>query len=468
MVICKNCGKEVKYLVGHCYCRNCYNKLRKEGKLLLNAKECTICHEIKDIYAKDMCRECYDWLRSINNSKNLTEEEKEEIKKEGIKGYKKEIQEHFPKKSQKEIMSSLQIEKISKEKAEISKKKITKLNKEIYESIKKGEIPKKLRKEIMKVRQPIIKNEIKYNNIFKSLEQNSHTSDKKIDSFFKEEYLRMKRYGWIGSTIKREDLLPKRCCFCNKKFYPATISGVLTSYYHLKSLTEINFCQSCLSSAFLGIYKGSKNKNEMLSELKMFVDVLGYIPEQKYFMNTHFIKELPLEKRDKIIMALIMISPYSSKDRGRPFPKHYPKKLKITYKDKFGSWFKSLLLAGVLKGYVRKTTRGTFCLAEDGHLCLSMKEKAIDDWLFKNSINHEKEPKYPKDEELNPKQNMRGDWKVGNYYIEYFGLAGSSDYDKKSEIKRKICSRYKINLIEIHEKDISNLDKKLGFLLNKK
>ena len=259
----------------------------------------------------------------------------------------------------------------------------------------------------------------------------------------------------------------KNCVYCGKRFYPSLLSASLINYYPFKNnILEIDYCNSCLASAFLGIYKDDKSEKEMLMDIKKLVDCLGFIPPTNYFMNTKFLKSLPKEKFHKLIKIMINISPYSENERAFEFPYIKPKKGYQTYKEKFGNWMRVLILAGVLEGYVRKTARGTFCLAEDGDLCLSMKEKAIDDWLFRNSIKHNKEFKYPQDDEFNLKKNLRCDWKVGNFYIEYFGLAGLTDYDKKTKVKKALCSKQNIKLIEIYERDIFNLDKKLSILLN--
>jgi len=258
----------------------------------------------------------------------------------------------------------------------------------------------------------------------------------------------------------------KDCIYCGKRFYPSLLSANLVEYYPIKkSILEIDYCNSCLASAFWGIYKDEKSEHEMLIDIKELVDRLGFIPNTSYFRNTKFLKNLPKDKFHEVMKILINISPYSEDQRAFEFPYTKPKEGYDTYKDKFGNWLRVLILAGILEGYVRKTARGTFCLAEDGDLCLSMKEKAIDDWLFRNSLKHDKEPKYPKDDKFNPKGNLRADWKVRDFYIEYFGLAGSKDYDKKTEIKKTLCSKQNIKLIEIYEKDISNLNKKLNILL---
>jgi hypothetical protein len=127
----------------------------------------------------------------------------------------------------------------------------------------------------------------------------------------------------------------------------------------------------------------------------------------------------------------------------------------------FTSWLGALIASGVLEDDARRTTRGIQCLANDGHVCLSLGEKTIDDFLFSLNIAHEKEPKYPVG-------NYRGDFKVGNIFIEYFGLSGDRAYDQRSLTKRAICKSHGIELIEITPKDltaVSILRKKFARLM---
>ena len=131
------------------------------------------------------------------------------------------------------------------------------------------------------------------------------------------------------------------------------------------------------------------------------------------------------------------------------------------YKENYDSWFALLVDAGIFKEGVRRLPRGTICLAEDGHTCLSIAEKTIDDWMFRNKIKHEKEPKYPRNKDINPKQLLRADWKVGKIYIEYFGLKGNIDYDEKILLKKELVVKAKLELIEIYHKDLKDLNKKI-------
>ena len=84
-------------------------------------------------------------------------------------------------------------------------------------------------------------------------------------------------------------------------------------------------------------------------------------------------------------------------------------------KELFGSWLNALIQGGVLEDSTRKTSRGIHTVAKDGHVCLSLGEKTIDEFLYEHGIYHEKEPRYPEG-------NYRGDFKIGMAFIEYFGL----------------------------------------------
>jgi len=106
----------------------------------------------------------------------------------------------------------------------------------------------------------------------------------------------------------------------------------------------------------------------------------------------------------------------------------------------FGSWLKALIEAEVLEDGARRTSRGTQCLAKDGHVCLSLGEKTIDDLLHSHGITHEKEYPYPE-------RDFRADFLVDGVFIEYFGLTGDPDYDAKTRLKQRICKKHEIKLI---------------------
>lgn len=100
----------------------------------------------------------------------------------------------------------------------------------------------------------------------------------------------------------------------------------------------------------------------------------------------------------------------------------------------------------------RKNRFGYTCKSKDDHICNSLAEAEIDDFLFTQGIKHEKEPKYPG-------SNWRADFKVNDIYIEYFGLSGINSYDEKTKAKIEYAEKNNINLICIFPDDMQGLYK---------
>jgi len=136
-------------------------------------------------------------------------------------------------------------------------------------------------------------------------------------------------------------------------------------------------------------------------------------------------------------------------------------------KEKYGTYFSALFELELLPDGVLQTKRGIRCVSLDGHECLSLGEKEIDDWLHLNNILHDKEPRYPKHPVYNKSGLRRADWIVNNsVFIEYFGLAGDSNYDEKTAEKFKLCEELGIKIVGIYRDDLHDLRAKLGFLLS--
>lgn len=134
-------------------------------------------------------------------------------------------------------------------------------------------------------------------------------------------------------------------------------------------------------------------------------------------------------------------------------------------KTKWNSWFIALASSGVLPDGVMTTSRGIKCLAKDGHECHSLDEQQIDNWLTDHSLAHEREPIYPTHPTLNPNGKRRSDWRVGDVYIEYFGLTGEKTYDTKTDEKIMLVKQLGITMVPIYPSDMMSLDKALGCLL---
>lgn len=121
------------------------------------------------------------------------------------------------------------------------------------------------------------------------------------------------------------------------------------------------------------------------------------------------------------------------------------------YQQYFGSWNNAIQLAGLEPNQVIFSKK---FIAKDKHICDSFAEKIVDDWLFYYCIKHERNFPYKN-------TKMTADFKVGNFLIEYFGLAGEIEsYNLLIQKKRILARDKRMNLIEIYPKDLFSKDYK--------
>lgn len=102
-----------------------------------------------------------------------------------------------------------------------------------------------------------------------------------------------------------------------------------------------------------------------------------------------------------------------------------------------------------------RPSRPSRLLCKDGHKVRSVEEQAIDDWLTDHGILHEVEPKL---------QGMRPDWRVGEWYVEYWGMAGQQGYEARREEKLALYHERGLRLLEVFPEDLPRLEEKLGVL----
>ena len=232
----------------------------------------------------------------------------------------------------------------------------------------------------------------------------------------------------------------KQCPLCQQYF---TEDSLPHSLVKRLGIDQLDFCAPCLKECVL---QGSGNnlagKDEIIEFIRRLTVNLEKIPPQGFGEGMDDLIDLAHDKRVELLRLL----------------NHKPSTKRV--RAVFGSWLKALIEAGVLLDGTRETPRGTQTLALDGHVCLSLGEKTIDDYLYKRGIVHEKEPKYPE-------RNYRADFSVGGVFIEYFGLAGESSYDAKIEEKKRICAAHGIKLIALYPTDlvtITRLESRLSTL----
>lgn len=224
----------------------------------------------------------------------------------------------------------------------------------------------------------------------------------------------------------------KNCPLCNNSFCESSLPHPLVKRLGIDNL---DFCSPCLR--YLVLQSSGNNDTSKVDALNYIIkltSLIEKIPPQSYGEGMNDLIDLDFNKRLELL-ELFKTKPTI-------------KRVKIL----FGSWLKALIEAGVLLNGTRETARGIQTFANDGHLCLSLGEKTIDDYLFKCGISHSREPKYPN-------SNYRADFLIGEVFVEYFGLAGELSYDKKIQEKRGICKIKNIKLIEIYPQDIITISK---------
>jgi hypothetical protein len=94
--------------------------------------------------------------------------------------------------------------------------------------------------------------------------------------------------------------------------------------------------------------------------------------------------------------------------------------------------------------------------ATDGHYVRSKAELIIDNWLYVSKIVHAYERKLPIEEVIYCDFYIP----TGKVYIEYWGLEDDKYRARKAK-KLEIYKKYNLNLIELFDKEISNLEDKL-------
>lgn len=256
-------------------------------------------------------------------------------------------------------------------------------------------------------------------------------------------YFAASRAEKLGFTKIIRDPIWKICPFCNQEFIEDSLPYPLIQRL---GINQIDFCGPCLKETLLQSGKEAYLRQEVLSYLNDLTDAIKRIPNQDFGKGIGDILYFTTEERLTILNIV----------------KNKPSLNRI--KKLFGSWLNALIESGILEHGTRRTGRGTQCIAKDGHVCFSLAEKTIDDFLFERGIIHGKEPKYPEG-------NFRADFIVTDIFIEYFGLIGDSEYEKKIKQKIAICNKHRINVIKIFAADLINLkqlESKLSSILSQK
>ncbi len=224
----------------------------------------------------------------------------------------------------------------------------------------------------------------------------------------------------------------KKCGICQQDFNEDSLGYPLVIRL---GIDDLDFCAPCLKNI---IYPNSGiddyDEKKIIKYLKELANILQRVPTQGFGERIGDLHGFTKKEKFELIT----------------FMKNKPSITRIKYF--FGSWFKALIAAGILEDGTRKNSRGIQCLAKDGDVCYSLGEKTIDDLLYSLKIKHKKECYYPE-------SNYRSDFLVNDVHIEYFGLAGNKEYDKKTKEKIKLCKMHGLKLLAIYPKDLLSYNK---------
>ncbi len=183
-----------------------------------------------------------------------------------------------------------------------------------------------------------------------------------------------------------------------------------------------------------------ENVKESIKELRKLFDFLKFIPKENATCKSIY-KDIGIEK----YATFVNIAKNC----------YWPSR----YSGVYGNWMSAIKETGFLgDNPIIKGFYGYRVLAKDGHVCNSLAEKIIDDFFFDNLIEHEKEPAYPENIKRFVGKKIRADWKIKDYFVEYFGLQTNPEYAKKTDVKIMACDLFNVKLIKLFPGDENHLE----------
>ena len=232
-----------------------------------------------------------------------------------------------------------------------------------------------------------------------------------------------RRVNSLGYLEEFERSKVDRCRCCRKLFEKS-----LQPHHKLVLIGQVGLpvCKKCLRRSLFSLGTDLSSR-EIKTYLRKLTSIVGGVPRSGF-------GDYP---RHYIGLSVDQIVALSKLLRKRPISE--------SVRIEFGSWPQALLAAGI--DITLNSGRGRRCVAKDGHVCLSLAEKTLDDFLFANQIPHEKEVHYPE-------SRLRCDFFVGDVYIEYFGLRGDVEYDKKTQRKLLLAKAANLKLLPLFAEDI--------------
>jgi len=173
---------------------------------------------------------------------------------------------------------------------------------------------------------------------------------------------------------------------------------------------------------------------------------IKFTGQNSYCSQICFKKSKQRHKPEDLIESVKKLA----KALGRIPAKREEPKLADACEYAFGSWNNAITAAGFTpnRSHDHRMYKRVRTKAKDGHLCDSISEAIIDNWLADHKIKHERDAAYPD-------SNHKADWAVNKAFIEYFGLAKDSPrYDRDIKTKKELCARHGIKLFSVFPADL--------------
>ena len=220
------------------------------------------------------------------------------------------------------------------------------------------------------------------------------------------------------------------CQVCETRFWAAFLSPWMIRQYG-----PPRYCASCCIRARQG--RSDVGRDAAVSGLQRLAAAIEGIPHQQ-FAQTVTLAGMSDQRRDAVMVGLILA----------PEPDYAKQQLGAT-------WLQALQAVGIISDAWRPA-RGTYCVAVDGHVCRSLAERTVDDFLFSHGIVHDPEPKYPG-------STRRADWLLSDgTFIEYAGLLSDVEYSRKMAEKRLIAESAGVRLVILVPEDLPDLGRALS------
>ncbi len=225
------------------------------------------------------------------------------------------------------------------------------------------------------------------------------------------------------------------CAVCGHRFWTGEVPVWTYTRFGVG-----RYCEDCCLRVRTGV-QGNWRRPEAVTALRELAEAFGAIPKQAYAFE--FLPlDAALERRDRCMRALCAM----------------PDVRTLKYALGVSDWLGALQAAGLV-GEARRTSRGTWCRADDGHLCRSLIEKSIDDWMARRGLAHEREPHWPAHPTLNSNGRKRADWLLpSGAYVECVGMMEDPDYAEKVRLKQLLAADLGLRIYLVGPTDLYALD----------